>query len=104
MANKLPGEYKLQALSRNYEFKTKYLLSCADPEPMDMRDLLALADEECKEMWDNLKLQYTEVVGHPLLRKEIARIHGVEPDDVLVLVPQEGIYIASHCLAAFIKE
>ena len=51
-----------------------------------------------KKLWDDLKLGYTEMTGNPLLREEIAKLHGVDKDDVLVVVPQEGIYIEMKCL------
>ena len=52
-------------------------------------------------MWDNLSLGYTESPGHPLLRAEIARSYaGLGAEDVLVLAPEEGIYIAMHTLLA----
>ena len=53
-------------------------------------------------MWENLKLGYTSTTGNPLLREEIARVHDVSADDVNVVVPQEGIYMAMNCLAQLI--
>ena len=38
-----------------------------------MADLLALADDETRALWADLRLGYTESTGHPLLRREIAR-------------------------------
>ena len=40
--------------------------------------------------------------GHPLLRAEAAKLHGMEQEDILTIVPQEGIYIAMHCLAKYL--
>ena len=56
-----------------------------------------------KKLWDDLKLGYTEMTGNPLLREEIAKLHDVDKDDVLVVVPQEGIYIAMKCLFNVLK-
>ena len=50
-----------------------------------------------------MKLSYTEMTGSPLLREEIAKIHGVTKEDVQVVVPQEGIYMAMHCLVDTLK-
>ena len=50
-----------------------------------------------------MKLSYTEMTGSPLLREEIAKIHGVTKEDVQVVVPQEGVYIAMNCLMSFLK-
>ena len=33
-----------------------------------MAELLALADDETRALWDGLRLGYTESTGHPLLR------------------------------------
>ena len=43
------------------------------------------------------------MTGNPLLREEIAKLHGVYKDNVLVVVPQEGIYIAMKCLVNYLK-
>ena len=62
-----------------------------------MAELLALADDETRAMWDGLTLGYTESTGHPLLRREIAALYdGIEPDDVLVFAGAEE---AIFCLA-----
>jgi len=60
---------------------------------------MALASTEEKSMYDNLSLGYTESQGHPLLLREIASMYqGVEPQQVLVVTPEEGIYIAISSL------
>ena len=41
--------------------------------------------------------------GHPLLKAEIAAADGVSTDDVMVVLPPEGIYMAIHCLVDSIK-
>lgn len=41
--------------------------------------------------------------GHPLLKAEIAAADGVSTDDVMVVLPPEGIYMAIHCLVDYIK-
>ena len=49
-----------------------------------MADLLALADDETRDLWADLRLGYTESTGHPLLRREIATLYDtIEPDEVL---------------------
>ncbi len=99
-----PPAFKLERYFAKYEFTVKYMLSCSDPEPMSMGQLLKLADSECKALWDNLSLCYTESMGHPLLRREVTKLHnGMEVDDVLVIVPQEGIYLAMKALATYCK-
>lgn len=64
-----------------------------------MSELLALADRETLGMWKNLGLGYTESLGHPLLREEVARLHTViKPENVLVITPEEGIFIAMNVI------
>ena len=61
-----------------------------------MAELLALADDEARGLWDGLRLGYTESSGHPLLRAEIAGLYErIGPDDVLVF---SGAEEAIFCL------
>jgi len=98
-----PAPFKLERYFAQYEFNTKYMLSCSDPEPMSMTELLSMADQECRDMWQNLSLGYTESTGHPLLKHEIAKLHGVTSEESLVVVPQEGIYMAMKVLTDVCK-
>ena len=63
-------------------------------------ELLALADDETRALWDGLTLGYAESTGHPLLRREIASLYaGLEPDDVLVFAgAEEGIFCLVNVL------
>lgn len=55
-----------------------------------MAELLGLADDETRSMWDGLRLGYTESAGHPLLRREIASLYeSIDADDVLVFAGAE---------------
>ncbi|MFX1533828.1 MAG: aminotransferase class I/II-fold pyridoxal phosphate-dependent enzyme [Promethearchaeota archaeon] len=91
--------FKLERYFAKYEFSAKYLLSSSDCESLTQQEVLALADEETRNLWDNLKLSYTESCGLPLLRDEIAKIyHNATADDILVTVPEEGIFIVLNCL------
>jgi len=91
--------FKLERFFAEYEFKVKYLLSPSDCESLGLKELLLLADPECQDLWDKLKLGYTESTGHPILRAEIAQLYpGLNPDQILVAVPEEAIFIAMHTL------
>lgn len=61
-----------------------------------MKELLALADEECTNMWDNLRLGYTECRGLPQLRAQLATEYsGFDLDNILCFAgAEEGIYCA----------
>jgi aspartate/methionine/tyrosine aminotransferase len=64
-----------------------------------MSDLLEMSDAETRSLWDNLKLGYTETMGHPLLREIIAEIYdNISTKDILVAVPEEGIFLLMNAL------
>lgn len=70
-----PPVFKLEKYFVKYEFNTPYVLCASDNEPLALKELLSLADEESLELWEKLHLGYTPVPGHPLLRKEIAKLY-----------------------------
>jgi aspartate/methionine/tyrosine aminotransferase len=86
--------FALERYFAEYEFTAELLLCSSDVEAYALRDLLALADDEARALWEGLSLGYTETPGHPLLRAEIAGLYpGLEPDDVLVFAgAQEAIF------------
>lgn len=91
--------FKLERYLARYEFSVPYLMCCSDCEPLPMQELLSMADEESLSLWHNLSLGYTDSQGHPLLRAEIAKLYeGIQPGQVLVLCPEEGIFIAMNVL------
>jgi aspartate/methionine/tyrosine aminotransferase len=91
--------FKLERYFALYEFKAPHLLSASDCESFSLHDLLKLADDESNKMWGDLHLGYTESAGHPLLREEIAEMYQtLIPEDVLVITPEEGIFIAMQTL------
>jgi aspartate/methionine/tyrosine aminotransferase len=96
---KIP-DFELERFFAEWEFAAPHLLCASDVQGWAMRDLLALADEEMREMWDGLTLGYTEAPGHPLLRAEIASLYdGVTADDVLVFAgAEEAIFAAMNVL------
>jgi aspartate/methionine/tyrosine aminotransferase len=105
-----PNDFLLERYFAAHEFSVRYVLSASDPESLSLDELLALADEQARRMWDRLSLGYTESQGHPLLREEIARLYAAAgPEGVLVTVPEEGILIAmaailqpgDHVIATF---
>lgn len=96
---KLPS-FKLEEFWKKYEFCTPYLLCPSDAEAWSLQEILELADTELLKMWDELRFGYTEVNGHPLLRKEIAQMYaGLNPHDILVFAgAEEAIYCAMQTL------
>jgi len=91
--------FELERYFAKYEFSARYLLSSSDCDGIKQTDLLALADEEMRDLWESLSLGYTDSLGHPLLRNEISGLYqDVSPDDCLVVVPEEGIFIALNSI------
>jgi len=91
--------FALERYFAKYEFSAPYLLSCSDPEPLTLKELLSMADNEARALWENLSLGYTESQGHPLLLQEIAELYeGISPQHVVEIVPEEGIFIAMNVL------
>ena len=101
--------FHLERYFAKHEFSAPHLLCSSDIEPLSQSDLLSMADEECKKLWETLSLGYTESEGLPILRQEIAQLYNkssvecdgmrsVSGDDVLLCVPEEGIYLTCRAL------
>ena len=91
--------FKLERYFALHEFSARYLLSASDCESLTMTELLAMADEDSRERWMALSLGYTESLGLPALREEIARLYqNVPASGILTLTPEEGIFIAMQTL------
>jgi aspartate/methionine/tyrosine aminotransferase len=91
------SEFALERYFARWEFAAEHLLCASDVQAYPMAELLALADDETRALWDGLELGYTESTGHPLLRREIAALFDtIEADDVLTFAGAEE---AVFCLA-----
>lgn len=88
-------DFKLERYFARYEFTAERLLCCSDLQGWPMAEVLALADDECRALWDGLTLGYTESAGHPLLRAEIARLYGLAAEDVLTFAGAEEAILAA---------
>lgn len=93
-------DFKLERYFARWEFAASHILCASDVQGYAMADLLALADEEARDLWARLTLGYTETPGHPRLRAEIAALYtDVAPDEVLTFAgAEEAIYIAMRVL------
>ena len=91
------ADFALERYFARWEFAVEHLLCASDVQAYPMAELLALADDETRALWDGLELGYTESTGHPLLRREIAALYEtIEPDEVLTFAGAEE---AIFCLA-----
>lgn len=64
--------FKLEEYLGRYEFTAPSLLCCSDAQTLSMTELLSMASAPEQEMWDKLRLGYTQVKGHPDLTAAIA--------------------------------
>jgi aspartate/methionine/tyrosine aminotransferase len=96
------ADFELERYFARWEFQVRHVLCASDLEPYPLPELLALADAPAQALWDNLRLGYTESLGHPMLRAEIARLYStVAADDVITFAgAEEGIFLAAHALLA----
>ena len=94
------AEFALERYFARWEFAAEHLLCASDVQGVPMADLLALADDKTRALWDGLALGYTESTGHPLLRHEIARLYeSIDPDEVLTFAgAEEAIFCLVNVL------
>ena len=94
------AEFALERYFAQWEFAVEHLLCASDVQGYPMAELLALADDETRSLWDGLELGYTESTGHPLLRREIAALYEtIEPDDVLTFAgAEEAVFCLMNVL------
>jgi aspartate/methionine/tyrosine aminotransferase len=93
-------DFRLERHFARWEFRAKYLLCASDVEGYRLDELLNLADDEGRGLWRELRLGYTESPGHPLLRREIARLYeSIDPGQVLVFSgAEEAIFALANVL------
>ena len=86
-------------LASSYEFTTDYLLCCSDPEPLALAELLSIADDDSLRRYEALSLGYTDSQGDPALREAVAaQYERISADGVLIIAPEEGVYLAMTAL------
>jgi aspartate/methionine/tyrosine aminotransferase len=93
--------FKLEKYLSQYEFKAKYLLCCSDAESFEMQEIIAIADEQDRLLWNNLRLGYTDDAGLPILRQEIANSFypGLDADNILCFAgAEDGIFCSLNVL------
>jgi aspartate/methionine/tyrosine aminotransferase len=94
------ADFALERYFARWEFAVEHLLCASDVQGYPMGELLALADDETRALWDGLELGYTESSGHPLLRREIASLYQtIEPDEILTFAgAEEAIFCLMNVL------
>jgi len=93
--------FKLEEYLAKYEFSAKYLLCCSDAESFAMSEIIDMADSQERDLWNNMRLGYTEAPGLPALRKTVAEelYPGLDAGNILMFAgAEEGIFCALHTL------
>ena len=104
--------FALERYFARYEFDAPYLLSPSDCEPLTLAGLLARATPAQRARWETLSLGYTHSAGAPELREAIVALDERLPsaprtpplsaphsaEELIVLAPEEGIYLAMEAL------
>lgn len=91
--------FKLECFFREHEFNVEYNLCGSDCESSSIEDILALSPDG-RDAFNNHRLGYTESLGSPSLRQEIAKIYQtIEPEQVLVHTgAEEAIFLFMHAM------
>lgn len=93
--------FKLEEYLAKYEFSAKYLLCCSDAESFAMSEIIGMAGLQESDLWNNLRLGYTEAPGLPALRETVAHelYHEIESDNILMFAgAEEGIFCALNAI------
>jgi aspartate/methionine/tyrosine aminotransferase len=92
-------DFKLERFFAKYEFTAPYLLCTSDCESITVEDLFQL-DANAEKDFKNLRLNYTESLGNPVLREEISNLYNnTSPEYVMVCAgAEEGIFIFMNVL------
>lgn len=92
-------DFKLERYFAKHEFTAKYLLSCSDCDGFELSYVLEQASGRELEMWEGLRLGYTESAGHPLLREAILQYYEIDSiDNIVVGTPGELNFISMNLL------
>lgn len=94
------ADFALERYFARWEFAARFVLCASDVEPIGMGELLSLADVDARSRWDGLRLGYTESLGLPALRDEVAALYpGLTADDVVTFAgAEEAVFLVMHAL------
>src|SRR5436190_16370396 len=94
------AKFALERYFAKWEFAARYILGASDLEPYRLDELLPLADDDARQRWESLTLGYTESLGLPALRAELAGLYErvLAVDVITFSGAEEGIYVAMHAL------
>ncbi|MFC9330433.1 aminotransferase class I/II-fold pyridoxal phosphate-dependent enzyme [Kitasatospora sp. NPDC057015] len=93
-------DFRLETHFSRWEFTARHHLTASDAQTMTMAELLALADTDDRDAFENLSLGYTETFGDPALREVIASTYEhADAEDVICFAgAEEALYLAMNVL------
>lgn len=93
-------DFRLETFFSRWEFTARYHMCASDMESISVTELVAMASDEDRKRWQELRLGYTETFGDPLLRGAIAATYdSIGTEDVLTFAgAEEGIFAAMQVL------
>ena len=93
-------DFKLETYFSKWEFTARYHMCASDMESLSVKELLAMAGDEDRRLWDDLRLGYTETFGMPALRQAIANTYdNIDESELLTFAgAEEGIFAAMQVL------
>lgn len=92
-------DFKLERYFAKHEFSAKYMMSSSDCDGFSMEYVLQNSDSSEIKLWDELRLGYTESLGLPLLRENIASMYqSITADNIMVATPGELNYMTMNLL------
>jgi aspartate/methionine/tyrosine aminotransferase len=94
------ADFTLERYFARWEFAVRHVLCASDSEPFAMQEILDLGDDDTRKRWASLRLGYTESLGLPALREEIARLYpGIATDDVMTFAgAEEAVFLCMHAM------
>ncbi len=93
------NDFKLERYFGAHEFTAKYLLSSSDCDGYEMQYLLGHASKQELDLWQSLKLGYTESEGNSILREAILQYYKIKTiENVVVATPGELNFISMNVL------
>ncbi len=92
-------DFAVERYFAKYEFSAQYMLSSSDCDGYSMDYVLSVASADEKNLWESLKLGYTETVGSEFLRKAIkGHYKTIQMDEIVVSSPGEANFILMNVL------
>ncbi|MEP3430749.1 MAG: pyridoxal phosphate-dependent aminotransferase [Roseibium sp.] len=93
-------DFRLETHFSKWEFKARYHMTASDAQSMSMRDLMAMATPDERDVFEGMWLGYTETFGAPDLRAAIAETYTNQSvSDILCFAgASEGIFAANNVI------